>query len=263
MAKLAAILSHHDCVDEARPIYREVLSNPVLPRGCAARRQASDGLACLALYHDRQDLLAEAKVTITAAVRESPDEITIRVTLGGVLCELGDVESAEPVLTDVLARSRHPVDRAIAAAYLALITARKGDSNAAMQYAGTAQASAGEHRLVRRLLDRGEFSPGRRCRAPKRGSSCREGRTMRVERVLASVLAIAFRVDAPWIEVSCPVRDTDVSIVRGSIAGAFFSGFADLPRDPCLERTRGMALRDIGRGRSEYRVCPRRIEVRR
>ena len=49
---------------------------------------------------------------------------------------------------------------AIAAAYLALITARKGDSNAAMQYAGTAQASAGEHRLVRRLLDAVSSHPG-------------------------------------------------------------------------------------------------------
>ena len=53
----------------------------------------------------------------------------------------------------MLARSRHPVDRAIASAYLAVIKARSRDPNAAMQYADTAQASGGEHRLVCRLLD--------------------------------------------------------------------------------------------------------------
>lgn len=151
-AKLATILSHHDLVDEARGIYREILGNPVLPRGCAARRYAADGFASLVLYNDRQDLLEEAKATITSAVEESPDAITLRVTLGGVLCELGDVEAAEAMLADALARSTQPLDQAIASAYLAVISSQRGKSGAATRHLKKAQASAGEHRLVRRLV---------------------------------------------------------------------------------------------------------------
>jgi hypothetical protein len=151
---VAWALAAAGCVDDARSICREILSDPGEARGSATRRDAADGLACLALYWNRRDLLEEGLAVITSAIEEFPDEITLRGTLGSILFELGDLERAEPLLSEVADCSEADIDRAITSVYLAVIHAARGEVEEANGYLETARFKGRKNPVVGRILDR-------------------------------------------------------------------------------------------------------------
>lgn len=139
-------------VDRAREIYLELLASDDVPHRSLLRRDAADGLACLGIYHERPDLLSEGKEIINQVIAEEPHAITLKGTLGGILYELGETEAARTVLQEVLEKSLSDLDRAISAAYLAVLAAREGDTAKAQTHAAMAASKGSGHRLVTRLL---------------------------------------------------------------------------------------------------------------
>lgn len=152
LLRLAYLYSENGRVDRAREIYHRLLMSPHIPDRSPFRRDAADGLACLSIYCQRADLLTEGKSVITDAIAEHPECITLKGTLGGILFELGEIEESRRVLREVLEKSSAPLDRAISAAYLALISAREGDAVRRREYVWIAAAVLPVHAVVKRLL---------------------------------------------------------------------------------------------------------------
>ncbi len=142
-------------VDLARTMFLEVLDASKTEPNSNIRTIAGDGLACLALYHDRPDLLPEARGVMEDLVATFPTTITLKGTLGSILVELGEAEKAEALLREVLHSSRSPIDQAICTAYLARIAMCAGDHESARQHAHKATSflhtPGGPQRLVERL----------------------------------------------------------------------------------------------------------------
>jgi tetratricopeptide (TPR) repeat protein len=141
-----------ELLDEATEIFREVLKTPATASNISRHMQAADGLASLALYHGLKHLFPEALQNMEQAVAASPDVITLQGTLGALFFETGKVAAAEAMLLTVRLNSPSPLDRGISAAYLAAIAQRKGNGAAAQRFLTEANANAGEHRCVRRVL---------------------------------------------------------------------------------------------------------------
>jgi hypothetical protein len=80
---------------------------------------------------------------------------TLRATRAGVLCELGRVDEAEPLLRSVVAEASAPADLGIAHLYLALLENHRGNRKAARREAWAAFCHYPDRRLVERLASDG------------------------------------------------------------------------------------------------------------
>jgi hypothetical protein len=72
-----------------------------------------------------------------------------------VLCELGRVDEAEPLLRSVVAEASAPADLGIAHLYLALLENHRGNRKAARREAWAAFCHYPDRRLVERLASDG------------------------------------------------------------------------------------------------------------
>lgn len=121
------------------------------------RAEILDALACLALYHDRRDLLSESVGWMDEALRCAPAAITLRGTLGSILIELGRLDEGVEALRAVHRRSECALDRSISAAYLAKDCRLRGEWPAARRWLSQIATDQAEHRLIKRIRD--EFPP--------------------------------------------------------------------------------------------------------
>ena len=106
-------------------------------------------------------LLAAHGEFLEQADRWSAEALTLdsspplRATRAGVLCELGRVDEAEPLLRSVVAEASEPADLGIAHLYLALLENHRGNRKAARREAWAAFYCYPDRRLVERLASDG------------------------------------------------------------------------------------------------------------
>jgi Tfp pilus assembly protein PilF len=105
--------------------YRQALASPQLP--VASRCQVLDALACLPLYTNHREYLAQADEWSREALELDPQSITLKGTRGGVLLELGHDDEAVKLLENCFEHGSEKTDKPISACYLALAAARRGD----------------------------------------------------------------------------------------------------------------------------------------
>jgi tetratricopeptide (TPR) repeat protein len=122
--KLAVYFFDLGMVKRARLLFLQILQEDGLK--VEIEKEVLDRLACLSIYHNRQDLLTEGMKWIERAVEKYPDVVTFRGTLGALAAELGQYERAENVLREVLEKSKNLTDRMIVTIYLAWIAAITG-----------------------------------------------------------------------------------------------------------------------------------------
>lgn len=110
-----------------------------------------DMLCCLAIYHGRIDLLPEADMWSSEALRYAPQAITVMGTRGSILMELGKIDEGMTMLRDVEKRTECPVDKTICSAYLAKGHQIKGEVDLAQKWMARAQAINADHVVVKRI----------------------------------------------------------------------------------------------------------------
>jgi tetratricopeptide (TPR) repeat protein len=113
-----------------------------------------DLLASLPLLAAHGEFLTQADSWSAEALELDPSP-TIRATRGGVLCEMGRVDEAEPLLRTVVAEATEAVDLGLAHLYLALLEHHRGNRKAAQREAWAAFCFYPDRRLVERLASDG------------------------------------------------------------------------------------------------------------
>ena len=81
--------------------------------------------------------------------------VAFRATRAGILCELGRVDEAEPLLRSVATEATEPADLGLAHMYLALLENHRGNRKAARREAWAAFTHYPDRRLVERLASDG------------------------------------------------------------------------------------------------------------
>ncbi|MDB6166283.1 MAG: hypothetical protein JWQ83_1423, partial [Lacunisphaera sp.] len=145
---IMAIHTQRGAHDEALAIGRERLNQPGLSD--PQKAELLDSMACVAIYHARPDLLNQAEAWANLALRCSPNALTLKGTLGGVLVDLGRVDEGLPLLREVLAKSECEIDQVICLAYLAMIAQREKNLPEAKRLLGQAQAIQPDQAIVKR-----------------------------------------------------------------------------------------------------------------
>jgi Flp pilus assembly protein TadD, contains TPR repeats len=87
-----------------------------------------DGLACHLLFSSSSAWLPHAEKLILRALELTPDQPSLKGTLGGVLTEMGRFSEAEPLLRECLERSLAIHDQAISSLYLGFIQLARGNT---------------------------------------------------------------------------------------------------------------------------------------
>ena len=150
-AIMASAMAEQGRVDEALEMLRELLRKAESDRSLYG--EIAKEFGSIVIYDSRPAALPEAEQILRKAIAWCPDEISLNVTLGGILFEQGQYEEAHTILKALHYANREPlpVDHAITAAYLLHLSLRSGDSDA-WRYAEEAKIVCPDHRLVKRLL---------------------------------------------------------------------------------------------------------------
>lgn len=138
--------------DFARKLAVRILDDPEAAKIPGLIFNATDTLACAAVYALDAAEAPAAIEAIKRVVSEDPRNVTLQGTLGGLYYLTGDLERAEVILRGVIASSKAPLDIGICAAFLSRIADLKGDATLSAQLARTATRHTGTHQLVKRLL---------------------------------------------------------------------------------------------------------------
>ncbi len=146
--------------DAAKEIAERILADSALRPGDALRWEATDTFASAVLYSGNREQMPHAIGLLERAIIDFPDVITLKGTLGGLLCEAGEIDRAESTLREVFDKSPAPLDRGISAAYLSKITASRGATEDARRLADIALKEAGQMGVVKRALLKSSDSPG-------------------------------------------------------------------------------------------------------
>lgn len=154
-----AVLAHHEVgllaragrTDEAVAAAERALAGSGDRR---IRTAQLDLLASLPLLAAHGEFLTQAD-RWSAEALELDSSPTIRATRAGVLCELGRVDEAEPLLRSVVAEATEAVDLGLAHLYLALLEHHRGNRKAARREAWAAFFHFPDRRLVERLASDG------------------------------------------------------------------------------------------------------------
>ncbi|MEI7820930.1 MAG: tetratricopeptide repeat protein [Verrucomicrobiota bacterium] len=151
-ANIAALHAEQGRVDEAMRTLRELLPKAESDR--EVYREVADAFCSVVIYAGLAAELPEAEQIIRKAIARCPDEISLNVSLGGILYERGQYEEAHQILKAVNYASREPlpVGQAFMAACLAHLSLRDGDGGGAWSYANEAKSVCPDHPLVKRLL---------------------------------------------------------------------------------------------------------------
>lgn len=153
-ARIAALHAEQGRADEAMRTLRELL-----PKAESDRREVyaevADAFCSVVIYASLSAELPEAEQIIRKAIARCPDEISLNVSLGGILYERGQYEEAHQILKAVNWASREPLPlgQALMAACLAHLSLRDCDVKGAWSYAKDAKLVCPDHPHVKRLLD--------------------------------------------------------------------------------------------------------------
>ena len=127
---MASAMAEQGRVDEALEMLRELLRKAESDRSLYG--EIAKEFGSIVIYDSRPAALPEAEQILRKAIAWCPDEISLNVTLGGILFEQGQYEEAHTILKALHYANREPlpVDHAITAAYLLHLSLRSGDSDA-------------------------------------------------------------------------------------------------------------------------------------
>ena len=110
-----------------------------------------DTLAALPVQEPLPHLLPDAELWSSQALSMQPENLSLKVTRGAVLSELGRFDEAAPLLTEVQLRSEIEADKGVAACYLALRAGQLGDRRTAIRLARQARLLHPSRWLLQRL----------------------------------------------------------------------------------------------------------------
>jgi len=110
-----------------------------------------DTLAAMPIQEQLPHLLPDADQWSSQALTMQPENLSLKVTRGAVLAELGRFDEAAPLLTEVQKRSEIEADKGVAACYLALHAGQVGDRKNANRLARQARLLHPARWLVKRL----------------------------------------------------------------------------------------------------------------
>ena len=137
---------------QIREISERILADATIPRDAPIRCQASDSYASSSLYEPDAVTALRAVEILEASIKDFPESVTLKGTLGGLLFEMGRIDEAEQTLNEVIANSTAAIDQGISSAYLARIAQSRGLDEKAREYADAAKKHSGEMPVVKRIL---------------------------------------------------------------------------------------------------------------
>ena len=152
-ANMAAFHAEQGRVDEAMRTLRELLPKAESDREVYS--EVADAFCSVVILAGLAAELPEAEQIIRRAIARCPDEVSLNVSLGGILYERGRHEEAHQILKAVNWASREPLPlgQALMAACLAHLSLHDCDVKGAWSYAKDAKIVCPDHPLVKRLLD--------------------------------------------------------------------------------------------------------------
>jgi tetratricopeptide (TPR) repeat protein len=137
--------------EEARQLAARWTEHPFDPEALAF---LLDGLASQPLLEAHGEFIAEADAW-SARACESSDAPGVRVTRGGVLCELGRLDEAEAMLRPLLDHVTTNAEAGVTHLYLAVAAGQRGDRKLARHHAWLAFCFYPTRLLVERLASEG------------------------------------------------------------------------------------------------------------
>lgn len=152
-ANIAVSHAEQGRVDEAMRTLRELL--PKAEGDREVYGEVADAFCSVVIYASLAAELPAAEQIIRKAIERCPEEISLNVSLGGILYERGQYEEAHQILKAVNYASQEPLPlgQAFMAACLAHLSLCAGDVEGAWSYAKEAKFVCPDHPLVKRLLD--------------------------------------------------------------------------------------------------------------
>ncbi len=152
---LAGVLVGTEQWDSAKRIAERILADSSVESDDPMRWEAGDTFACAVLYGDDRATMPRAIQLLESLIKDFPDVVTLKGTLGGLLFEIGEFDRSEAILKDVIAKSTAAIDQGISSAYLARIARSRGAADESRKYAEAAMKNSGDMPVVKRIL--GEF----------------------------------------------------------------------------------------------------------
>jgi tetratricopeptide (TPR) repeat protein len=119
----------------------------------AEKTWALDRLACLPIMEDIRDYLDEAAFWSRKALELSPNDLTLKGTLGSLLVEQDRLDEGEVLLREVFESSTSDFDYGICAFYLALVAKRRGNERESTRLARRAKRTVPEPWLLSRISE--------------------------------------------------------------------------------------------------------------
>jgi tetratricopeptide (TPR) repeat protein len=110
-----------------------------------------DVLACLPIYEGLTSYLEQAEKWCAEALSLLPNSLTLKGTMGALLCERGEYEGGARLLEEVVKNSPADIDQAVGSFYLGLIAKLKGDSKLARKFGRKAKNACVIPALLRRI----------------------------------------------------------------------------------------------------------------
>lgn len=150
-AIMASAIAEQGRVDEALEMLRGLLQKA--GKDWQAYGEVANAFCSVVICESRAATLPEAEQIIRKAIARSPEQSSLKGTLGGILFEQGRYSEACRMLEALHYASQEPLDQAITAAYLAHLSLRIRDETAALRYAEVAKSFGMNHRLVKWLVD--------------------------------------------------------------------------------------------------------------
>lgn len=149
---MAAVLVATEQWESAKRIAERILSDPSVESDDPMRWEAGDTFASAVLYGDDRAAMPRAIQLLESLIKDFPDIITLKGTMGGLLFETGQSDQAEATLKEVIAKSNAAIDQGISSAYLARIARSRGEADSARHLESVATRDAGDAAVVKRLL---------------------------------------------------------------------------------------------------------------
>jgi hypothetical protein len=117
--------------------YKARLNDPTL--SVQTRCQYMDAFATAVLFYGATSFLPEASQYSDELTQTVPEAWTVKGTRGSILIDRGDIEAGTVILEDVVKHDPSPIDRGIAASFLAMAEFKRNHPDAALEWIGLAR----------------------------------------------------------------------------------------------------------------------------